>query len=307
MNRFKNILVAVDLGSEGELISEGIAEPVATAVADAVDLAKQNSASVTFLNVLEVSAYAEALLAEGRESEMINKAETALDHLVDEACKESISACRKVVFGKSWVEIIRQVVIGNHDLVIAGTHGRGRVSSAMFGSTGMKLLRKCPCPVWLTKPSKHELIQSVLVANDLSPVSDLAVELGASMAALEKADLHILHALDLGLGRPEWDSYGIRTREKAEASKRLEAQVEQLSELKLAKPPEIHLLVDRPARAILHCIEKYDIELLVMGTVARGGLPGVMMGNTAERILPRIPCSVLAVKPDDFKCPIILD
>jgi hypothetical protein len=29
-----------------------------------------------------------------------------------------------------------------------------------------------------------------------------------------------------------------------------------------------------------------------------------MIGNTAERLLPEVRCSVLAVKPPDFICPI---
>jgi nucleotide-binding universal stress UspA family protein len=37
-----------------------------------------------------------------------------------------------------------------------------------------------------------------------------------------------------------------------------------------------------------------------MGTVARSGTSGILIGNTAERILNSIECSVLALKPDSF-------
>jgi len=56
------------------------------------------------------------------------------------------------VFGKSWIEIIRQVLREQHDLVITGTRDLGAHGRLLFGSTGMKLLRYCPCPVWVTKP-----------------------------------------------------------------------------------------------------------------------------------------------------------
>ena len=49
------------------------------------------------------------------------------------------------------------------------------------------------------------------------------------------------------------------------------------------------------------------IDLVVMGTVARSGVAGLLIGNTAERVLRSLPCSVLAVKPDGFKCPVVLD
>jgi nucleotide-binding universal stress UspA family protein len=41
-----------------------------------------------------------------------------------------------------------------------------------------------------------------------------------------------------------------------------------------------------------------------MGTVARSGLIGAIMGNTAERMIRTIRASLLALKPVDFKCPI---
>jgi universal stress protein E len=208
------------------------------------------------------------------------------------------------VFGKSWVELIRQILKQQHDLVITGTRQRGAAVSVLFGSTGMKLLRKCPCPVWITKPREDRRMTSILVANDLSPVSELALNLGVSMADLHQAQLHVLHVLELGLGRREWDSYNIRERARAEASKKLEAQLARVDAGRLQKPPKIEIVVDAAHTAIIHQIEQCGIDLLVMGTVARGGVAGVFTGNTAERLLPRIRCSVLAVKPHDFVCPI---
>jgi len=43
-----------------------------------------------------------------------------------------------------------------------------------------------------------------------------------------------------------------------------------------------------------------------MGTVGRTGIPGLIMGNTAESILNNIGCSVLAVKPPGFVSPVTL-
>jgi universal stress protein E len=49
------------------------------------------------------------------------------------------------------------------------------------------------------------------------------------------------------------------------------------------------------------------IDVLVMGTVARGGISGMLIGNTAERVLRKLPCSVLTVKPDGFVSPVRLE
>jgi len=40
-----------------------------------------------------------------------------------------------------------------------------------------------------------------------------------------------------------------------------------------------------------------------MGTVGRSGIKGFFMGNTAEKILNNINCSVLAIKPHGWKTP----
>ena len=46
------------------------------------------------------------------------------------------------------------------------------------------------------------------------------------------------------------------------------------------------------------------IDLVVMGTVAQSGIAGMLIGNTAERVLRKLPCSVLAVKPEGFTSPV---
>jgi nucleotide-binding universal stress UspA family protein len=49
------------------------------------------------------------------------------------------------------------------------------------------------------------------------------------------------------------------------------------------------------------------MDLIVMGTVARTGLGGLLIGNTAESVLQRVDCSVLAVKPEGFVSPVRLE
>ncbi|MGI9383250.1 MAG: universal stress protein, partial [Methyloligellaceae bacterium] len=52
--------------------------------------------------------------------------------------------------------------------------------------------------------------------------------------------------------------------------------------------------------------EKLHADLVVMGTVARAGIEGFLIGNTAESVLARLDCSVLAVKPPGFATPVAL-
>jgi len=41
-------------------------------------------------------------------------------------------------------------------------------------------------------------------------------------------------------------------------------------------------------------------NIVVVGTRGRTGMRAILLGTVAERIVRESPCSVLAVKPDDF-------
>lgn len=68
--------------------------------------------------------------------------------------------------------------------------------------------------------------------------------------------------------------------------------------------PEL-MLVHGDAREIIPSVtESLDIELLVLGTVGRAGIPGLLIGNTAEAVLNQVGTSVLAIKPAGFESPV---
>jgi nucleotide-binding universal stress UspA family protein len=69
----------------------------------------------------------------------------------------------------------------------------------------------------------------------------------------------------------------------------------------------VHLLKGDPAEVIAEFAKAGGVDLIVMGTVARTGIGGLLIGNTAESTLQRVDCSVLAVKPDGFVSPVTLD
>ncbi|MFG0289007.1 MAG: universal stress protein, partial [Rhodopirellula sp. JB044] len=50
--------------------------------------------------------------------------------------------------------------------------------------------------------------------------------------------------------------------------------------------------------------DEVEADLMVMGTVCRTGIAGVLIGNTAETVLSDINCSLLALKPEGFQSPV---
>jgi len=70
---------------------------------------------------------------------------------------------------------------------------------------------------------------------------------------------------------------------------------------------QVHLLKGKASGLIPELVKKRRINLIVMGTVCRTGIPGFFIGNTAEKVLHRVNCSVLAIKPEGFVTPVTLE
>ncbi|MGH7138761.1 MAG: universal stress protein, partial [Pirellulales bacterium] len=94
----------------------------------------------------------------------------------------------------------------------------------------------------------------------------------------------------------------------ADARQRLEKQLAGVAGDDSAVDVQLHVAegLSIADTAILDFIGRRHIDLLVMGTMARSGIPGVFIGNTAERLVTHLSCSLLAVKPADFVSPIHL-
>ena len=57
---------------------------------------------------------------------------------------------------------------GGHDLVIKNAEPGG-LSGSSFGANDMHLMRKCPCPVWIIKPTERHKYHRILAAVDQAP------------------------------------------------------------------------------------------------------------------------------------------
>ena len=62
---------------------------------------------------------------------------------------------------------------------------------------------------------------------------------------------------------------------------------------------QIHV-EEGPADVLIpHIASKLNAGVVVLGTVARTGLSGALIGNTAEVVLDMLECDVAVLKPDD--------
>jgi universal stress protein E len=309
---FKSVLVGVDLLQTREHDSGSFCQPIEEAIKNGLWLAEKASAKITFFAVVDMPEKQLRALQTDESQEAnpnLRSGLKALDRLVDSARQRGLTAVAKVVSGQALVDIIREVEIGRHDVIIVGTRNAGPLRRLLFGSTAMSLLHHCPCPVWVTRPDPRPVPHNILITSDFSPVSDIAIRLGRALGELSGAKVNLLHAVDFVVER-KW-SVGLRhhnveeyhARVKAEALEQLAAQFTRIAGGQPSGTVELHVVAGESIAdtAILEFIEQHQIDLLVMGTVARGGFAGVSIGNTSERLVTQIPCSMVAVKPADFE------
>jgi nucleotide-binding universal stress UspA family protein len=256
------------------------------------------------------------------------KTQQWLNDTVDSVASDGVSIDTKVLVGKPFIEIIRQVLRDDHDLIIKCADADSGLREILFSSTDKHLMRKCPCPVWILKPTERQHYQRILAAVDQDPeepVKDALnrqiLEMSTSMALAEYSEAHVVHAWEVFgeriLTSHTWDFSeaefeAMMEEEAAERKRWLEDLV--TSCLKLpdtdgADTPELRFhVVKGPAQYVVpELARELAVDLVVMGTVARTGIDGFFMGNTAESILGQLDCSVLTMKPPGFTSPVTLE
>ncbi|HET6424500.1 MAG TPA: universal stress protein, partial [Planctomycetaceae bacterium] len=147
----------------------------------------------------------------------------------------------------------------------------------------------------------------VFAATDFSDASLKATQHAAEVAQLANAELHLLHVVDAGdfpegEGSPLSPRSALEQKITAEANKRLDAARELISSRNLTI--RTHLAWGTPWQQIVATAESLSADLIVLGTIGRTGLQGLLVGNTAERVLDHSPCGVLTVKPDGYVSPV---
>jgi nucleotide-binding universal stress UspA family protein len=325
MKRFKDVLCVVTPRVE-----------LQPALERAVTLAENNQASLTVVDVIEPMTSAIAR-PEGGPDFVDLQAATVKAHEQElhsqiESYRQRVEIGTKVLAGTPFLEIIREVLRNGRDLVIKTTE-TAEWLIRILSSDDMHLLRKCPCPVWLIKTEARIPFQRILAAVDASesyPTDELQtrqalnqqiLEMASSLALSESAELHVVYAwqafgenyLRDGFGHtPEEKIIAYVEKTRQQHRRGLDTLMRELmssmgpdalNDLK----PKIHFIKGRARQEIPVVARQIEADLVVMGTVARTGIPGFIIGNTAETILNQIDGSVLAIKPRGFVTPVTLE
>lgn len=224
----------------------------------------------------------------------------------------------RIRFGKAAIEIIRDVMAFDHDLVMKTAVGGSGLAARLFGSTALKLIRKCPCPVWIAHPEAPVTPRRVLAAIDPMPATDRSdnlnrqiLETASQMAQMGGGRLDVLHGWHLpGESRL---TFG-RTKISPDKLERMRAMAEKVHRQKTndllermqstISSANLHVVQGKPTETVLSFAEREKSDLIVIGTADQSALAGMLLGSTAESVVEKSRTSVLAIKPQGFTSPI---
>ncbi len=307
MLNFSNILVHYDARAENH-----------AGLDYAIELAKANDSGLKIVAMVPDFPWLTRQLLGGYERviESLIRAKTReLQEVAAPLREQGLDVTTKLLDGKTSIAMIREVLRDGHDLAIKESKGKYSRRVGFFGTTATRLLRKCPCPLLIIKPDHPCQCNQVVAA--VSSVSEDALHAKLNHQIIQLArEAACSGSADIVTA---WSIYGasilknhMQDDEFNELHDRTKRQTEReiddlLKTFDLGVGADsVHVLEGEPGNIIPQFIHERDADLLVMGTVARSGMAGLLTGNTAEQILGRIECSVLAVKPEGFVSPIRL-
>ena len=241
-----------------------------------------------------------------------------LEAIADGLRADGVDVHCAVPAGEPHIELIRHAHRTRCELLYIVDEPAERGEGRAFGATTRKLLRKCPKPVWAARLGSPGRPRRVVAAIDVWPSSETAERPNARIldACLRLAgdtdvDLTLLHvwniwAEELLRGRMDEVEFE-KAVENAEREHRVRVEDWALRFEREGMQPSVRLEKGDARSVLPAAVEQLAPDLVVMGTICRTGLPGLIIGNTAERILNRLHCAVLTVKPEGFTSPVPLE
>jgi universal stress protein E len=211
--------------------------------------------------------------------------------------------------------IVRRVQESSPDLVVKDTHYHSVIRRTVFTNTDWSLIRTCPVPLLLAKPGAWHVPPKVVAALDPGHLGDKPAALDHDildcaqfLAGRLSGEVHAVHAFfPAALLAATTSMTGMPMVSGVTGGEIVETERERIAGVLSGivathgLPPErIHLEQGSAADVLPRKAEKLAADLLVMGAVSRSRLQELFVGSTAERVLDRIGCDVLVVKPADF-------
>jgi len=281
------ILVTTDFSPESE-----------RALEYALALARRYDARIYLAHVIvpDTFLYAEPVLAESTYEKMRQAAEQGMADILISGKLRGIPHEVLLEEGNVWPELERMIAKHEIDLVIAGTHGRGKVQKLLIGSVAEGIFRQAHCAVLTvgphvkSEPAREVELKNILFATDFGPGAEKAAAYAFSLAQEHGARLNMLHVIQEATAFTE---EAVRTQRQYAVGK-LEHLVPEGAE-NWCKP-QYRATFGAAAEEILTIARETNADLIVMGAKTRKSLAGHMPGTIAYNVVVKAHCPVLTVR-----------
>lgn len=301
MALFNHVLVVIDPSQQEQ-----------KALSRAVEIARLTHCHLTvFLSIYDLS-YEMTTMLSGEEREAMRLAVMAdkrdwIDELMARYIPSGMAfnvTVEVVWHNRPFEAIIEHAKQGDYDLIVKATHPHDSLKALIFTPTDWHLLRKAPCAVLLVKEHAWPMHGKVLACINAGSqkdyhlqLNDRLIKVGSQMAALLEAELHCVNAYP---GTPIQVAIEIPEFNAMEYSEKMlhhhQDALHRLAQHYSIAPNACHIKEGLPEDVIPRVAEQLDAEMVVIGTIGRTGLSAAIIGNTAEYVIDRLNCDVLALR-----------
>jgi nucleotide-binding universal stress UspA family protein len=227
-----------------------------------------------------------------------------MDDLRSELTQDGLTASVEA----DWSQSVHQTIIKAQqahgcDLVIKQHLPDNPLKKALLTPDDWKLLRYCPTPVLMVKTSRPwtggVILAAVDVGNSDGEHKALHYDIvshGYGIAALAKGRLHVITAYPSPMLSAANPVYQLRETIQARYKEQCQAFQDEF------EVDDHHLhIAEGPADVLIpHTAHHLDAVVTIIGTVARTGLSGALIGNTAEAVLDALESDVLVLKTEEI-------
>lgn len=284
------------------VVATDFSEDARAALDWAVDVARDHGARIVLTHAAALAAAAppDVVPADDRWYRALEEsARQELDGWARTVRSQRISVETLLTYEPAAPSIVEVAERSRADLLVAGTRGLTGLKRLILGSVSKRVLRRATCPVVTVHAAsaRHWPVRTLLLPTDLSAAAACAAT-AAECVLGDGPDRRVvvLHVFRLPIGWSAKPALALRREMEqyvAEMRAKLDAFAERFRQLGVA----VEILVEEgvPSQRISHYAERLNVDLIAMGAHGRSGVDRLILGSTAERVLPVASCPVLTV------------
>lgn len=211
-----------------------------------------------------------------------------LEALITQHCTpKGVTAEGAVPIGDAAAKIVETAEVAGARYIAMATHGRSGLKRWRLGSVADRVARTSPIPTLLYRPQPEAPFPGkfawILVPLDGSERSEIAVAEAHPIALATGAGIRLLRAVNVFVPLAPMGSGLAFDQANREAESYAQRYLADIAATYAGPPFETAVVVGSASNAILEAAE--TVDLIVMGTHGRGGLPRLALGSVADAVV----------------------